>query len=92
MDIKDINKLHAFNHYNIVIMDLEFQNRYHDRELDSDFNLDTRIFVTYINEMTNDQKIEENKYIFTMGIFRGKHSIKTVFPPCLFTVLGAARL
>lgn len=45
MDIKDINKLHAFNHYNIVIMDLEFQNRYHDRELDSDFNLDIRIFV-----------------------------------------------
>lgn len=77
-------------------MDWDFQNRYHDRELDSDFNpdLDIKFFVTCINEMTISQTIKKsrkNKDIFTMGIFREKLSIKKVFVPCLYTILGAAR-
>lgn len=59
MDLRDINKLHAFNHYKIAIMDLEFQNRYHDRELKKSFNpdLDIGFFVICLDEMTNNPNI-----------------------------------
>lgn len=51
MDLRDINKLPSFNHYKIAIMDLEFQNRYHDQELKNSFNpdLDIGFFVIYFD-------------------------------------------